>query len=650
MSIAAFAPDTLIPLDYARRGWKVLPLHTSTGDGCSCGRSPCDKTGKHPRTPHGVADASADPGVIRGWAQTWPEANVGIAAGAESSLVVLDIDPRHGGDGSLRELEATYGPLPETVEAVTGGGGRHLYFQHPGGHVPSPIGIRPGIDVRADGTFVVAPPSLHHSGERYEWEVEHHPDDREVAPPPQWLSEIIRNRPAQSTVLPSRIPKGERNATLTSLAGSMRRRGMGQAAIEAALRAENAERCDPPLPDTEVAGIATSVTRYSPERAATSLPTIGSSVGGQVRVLSEANGADLARAAGTEKTLPSLPFLGQQGYFIVNWSHLVAGYPRCGKTELLVRLAREWIGQGRRVLYLSEEPRSLWGARLSRLPGDWSGLTVVFALGADPRDLVARMRTGPEEIVIVDTLRNLLQLRDETDNSEAARVLMPWIVQARESGKTLIVLHHQRKGGGEHGEGIAGGHAFLGTCDIAIEIAYDKAPNRRVVRAHARVIAPGELVYEMDEAGEMRALGDPQDVALAEVRERVVGVLSDQWQKTSDVQDSLEEPRPSPEQVRKALQAAARDGKIERDPDISVGDVRGKTVRWRLAAAQTLVPTTAVVVGSEVPELSPEPVALRPVPLGDDEDDPMLRAARDVLGLTVVETSTETGVLAEAAA
>src|SRR5262245_28545135 len=91
-------------LAYAHRGWSVLPVHTVTNGQCTCGNVTCASPGKHPRTAHGVKDATSDEATIRQWWSQWPKANIGIATGAISGLVVLDIDPRHGGDESLQQL------------------------------------------------------------------------------------------------------------------------------------------------------------------------------------------------------------------------------------------------------------------------------------------------------------------------------------------------------------------------------------------------------------------------------------------------------------------------------------------------------------------------------------------------------------------
>jgi Bifunctional DNA primase/polymerase, N-terminal len=91
---------------------------------------------------------------------------VGIVTGEISNLVVLDFDPQHDGNASIERLERQIAPLPVTVEVTTGGGGRHLYFAHPGGLVRNRAGLAQGVDVRGDGGYIVAPPSVHPSGRR----------------------------------------------------------------------------------------------------------------------------------------------------------------------------------------------------------------------------------------------------------------------------------------------------------------------------------------------------------------------------------------------------------------------------------------------------------------------------------------------------
>lgn len=155
------------------RGWSVIPVRARD-------KRPLIAWQEHQQR-------RADAEQVRAWYAEWPNANLGIVTGAVSGLVVIDVDPKHGGEASLADLERRHGPLPRTVEAVSGGGGRHLYFAHPGGHVTNRAGMAPGIDVRGDGGMIVAPPSVHPSGARYVWKAGRAPDELTLAPLPGWL-------------------------------------------------------------------------------------------------------------------------------------------------------------------------------------------------------------------------------------------------------------------------------------------------------------------------------------------------------------------------------------------------------------------------------------------------------------------------------
>jgi putative DNA primase/helicase len=250
-------------LSYASRGWHVFPCHTPTATGCSCRRD-CGRTGKHPRTKNGLKDATTNETTIRRWWKMWPQANIGIATGAGSGLVVLDNDTYKGGDESLSDLEQSYGPLSETVQQLTGGGGLQYFFAHPGTPVKNGVErLGPGLDIRGDGGYVIAPPSLHASGKRYAWELSHHPDETVLVPLPPWLLALCqaatrRTRPDAGAP----IPHGQRNDTLFKLGASLRARGCTEAVILAALRAMNATQCCPPLDDAEVTTVAASCAQY----------------------------------------------------------------------------------------------------------------------------------------------------------------------------------------------------------------------------------------------------------------------------------------------------------------------------------------------------------------------------------------------------
>ncbi|HVT77852.1 MAG TPA: bifunctional DNA primase/polymerase [Acidimicrobiales bacterium] len=156
---------------YAVRGWPVFPCHTPADlpGACTCRVEGCGSPGKHPRVAGGLNAATVDPAQVDAWWSRWPIANVGIRTGADSGLVVVDVDPDHDGERSLERLAAEHGELPEGRVVRTGSGGRHLYFRHPGGLVRNDAGrkLGPGLDIRGDGGYVIAPPSLHTSGGKY---------------------------------------------------------------------------------------------------------------------------------------------------------------------------------------------------------------------------------------------------------------------------------------------------------------------------------------------------------------------------------------------------------------------------------------------------------------------------------------------------
>src|SRR5215207_9290983 len=227
--------------EYRRRGWSPIPIKRHS---------------KHPNLaelePYLYREATTE--ELNSWA--WP--GVGIVTGSLSGILVLDVDGPEG------QAELKKHGHPVTPMARTASGGMHLYFSHPDQHVRTGIRVAPGLDVKASGGYVVAPPSIGENGKPYEWIVP--PEEAKLAEPPEWLMNILeRERPKGAAPrVGERIRPGKRNETLTSIAGTMRRRGMGEAEILAALEVTNAQRCEPPLEAAEVEKIAASVARYEP--------------------------------------------------------------------------------------------------------------------------------------------------------------------------------------------------------------------------------------------------------------------------------------------------------------------------------------------------------------------------------------------------
>lgn len=243
-------PDILTAaLSYAVHGWAVLPIQP-------CGKPPMGKL-----VPKGLLNATIDPTLLKYWWISEPRANVGIRTGAISGLVVLDIDPRNGGEASLSKWERHWGRMPATLEVLTGGGGRHLFFLHPGGHLSSKP-IVPGLDLKADGGYVVAPPSRHPSGKLYEWKQGAGLEDLVLAPLPQglwrYLSSLTPDCTAARPVSEFRdvamrgIAEGQRNMWVARLVGHLLRKGVDPLVALYLIAAWNQVHNQPPLPRDEV--------------------------------------------------------------------------------------------------------------------------------------------------------------------------------------------------------------------------------------------------------------------------------------------------------------------------------------------------------------------------------------------------------------
>jgi hypothetical protein len=212
-------PQLQFALHYARMGWSVVPAHRAIKqqDGstiCTCREGPaCISKGKHPAigwTEYQKRCASEH--EIRNWFTGYfAEYGIGIITGAVSGFFVVDVDTGPGKPGldNISDLQFINGDLPHTVEARTGGGGRHILLRHPGPEVwiaTNKNTPAPGVDIRGDGGFIVAAPSLHESGRFYLWDEHHHPKNTPIADAPEWLIEMVRGVPADGAASGPRAP------------------------------------------------------------------------------------------------------------------------------------------------------------------------------------------------------------------------------------------------------------------------------------------------------------------------------------------------------------------------------------------------------------------------------------------------------------
>jgi putative DNA primase/helicase len=267
-------------IEYAKRGFRVFPLHSVRDGVCTCqdwrdknDKGPCPTPGKHPRFRNWQERATCDPLAIEEFWWNHKGSNVGIATGAASGVLVLDVDPKNGGDDSIDTLVSKHGRLPDTLQAITGSGGKHFYFAHPGKLVKNGVSLLPGLDIRGDGGLVVAPPSVHVSGREYAWDGLDEFADMPILPATPWLLELINGKPANGVKtrfeLPQEIAEGARNETLHKYACLLRGKGSGldPSEILEAVLAVNRSRCKPPLDEGEVQALVESACRHQKGRS-----------------------------------------------------------------------------------------------------------------------------------------------------------------------------------------------------------------------------------------------------------------------------------------------------------------------------------------------------------------------------------------------
>ena len=233
-------------LHYAEMGLAVFPLVCRD---------------KVPAVVGGCKVATTERTTIERWWDKNPQYNIGIATGNKSSgLVVidLDVDKNKGIDGYdvLRDWQNKHGKLPETWQSITGRGGYHYFYKDAIVH-SNRVGLYEGVDIRGEGGYIVAPPSVHPNGNIYEWE--QGPEEYEIAQVDNIVNDFLKGEKQRrdsehktNFKVPELIPEGKRVDTIVRLIASLRTKGLDDDAIKAAVRVENEKRCNPPLKEKEL--------------------------------------------------------------------------------------------------------------------------------------------------------------------------------------------------------------------------------------------------------------------------------------------------------------------------------------------------------------------------------------------------------------
>lgn len=499
-------------LGYAKRGWRVFPVR-----------------GKLPLVNHWDKVATTDEKQITEWFEdpNWefdsPEQahyeEIGIGLVTGSGLVVLDVDASHGGLESMGQLFSEYeGKLGDTPVVRTGGGGLHFYFSTEvklGNKDQRGTG-RAGIDVRGDGGFVVAPPSIHASGNRYAWE-DSSPTDELF----QWPFDLHKAESSPAPGLPENgkgVAPGSRNSVLMSLAGTMRRRGMSQLAIRMGLMAEQST-WDYPLPEAEVIAIAKSAMRYTPENPATSIELETMAVTASQFLHEEVEAPtwliDNVWAASAIGFVIGPPKVFKS-FFALEMAHAVAnGKPFLGVYN---------VPQPRTVLLIQEESgRAAFKERVRRVSLAYGESTNLFLISNRPFNLEEKM--GYERLkmeiakvrpalLILDPLSSFVR-GNQNDAQNMGNFIRSLMDLRNEFDMSVAIVHHAKKSDPKQ---FRGSSALYASSEVTIRMfRFDEAVARSRVQFELKdAESPDPIDVQFQQAsGTLAAVTQTQLLAMA---------------------------------------------------------------------------------------------------------------------------------------
>lgn len=471
-------------LKYAGMGLAVFPLGYKK---------------KTPATTDGFKSATTDKEQIKNWWGKSPgdKNNIGIATGAISgNLVVIDIDKdeQKGKDGFkfFTEWLDEYGALPKTATAATGRGGMHLLFRSEQPE-KSRAGIYPSIDIRAEGGYIVAPPSVHPNGETYKWSSD--PVISGIAKADNLVTAFLHpleDIEKKAFQIEGEIIEGERNHTLFKAACSMRDKGFNEQAIYSAIMAENQSKCVPPLDDREVQTLVKSALKYEPEHRYNV-----TTKNGVIKPVKKSAGEpkQLFKWASDVKAEP-VKWLWYP-YFVDENINIFGGETGTGKTwnlcAIVAAITTDCQPKGMpgivekqgNVLYLGgEDGNSGIRARLEAVGADLSKVALVEkSLDCTGNDFTELTKEVKPALVIIDPLMSFVGSDVNINDYIGARQVSDHLREVAREYKTsiIMVVHPPKKGDYKLLYRFTGSGAFVDATRTATYIGYHPTdPNRRV--------------------------------------------------------------------------------------------------------------------------------------------------------------------------
>ena len=550
-------------LAYRRRGFSVIPI------------KPKDKTPLIAWEPYQTEVASES--TIKHWFESFANANIGLVTGAISDCVVIDPDSEEA-KNKLKELLPNY-DLSKVPRSHTGKGW-HLFFKHPGVGIPNRTGVLPNVDVRGDGGYVVAPPSIHPNGKEYKWEV---PLNGPLPELPVELFKLI-SAPAGNTESGYRerfdtagalagVPEGQRDATVFKLACKLRNADVPRDMAEG-LVIEAARNCQPPFSERAALDkVARAYQKYEP-RDQQPRPK-------QAEIWPELLSAkDLLQLPPDptrwiwDRTLPA------------GGASILVAKPKIGKTHLAVNLS---IAVARGIPFLGRDTQQCGVVYLS-LDASLPEITETFLsfglketdpvylhAGAAPSEalkwVMQRVNEKSARFVVVDTLQRLFRFQNVNDYSEVTNALEPLLEGARQQNCHVLFTHHAKKDAGDDLDSAIGSTAIRGLAYTYLHMKRLPNSERRILRSDQR---GGKNISEtaigFDRAtGWLEIQGTMEEAEIKETEPKILEFLQSQDTGVTE-KDILRAVNVRAMIVSKALRQLFRNNHVERSGKGKKGD------------------------------------------------------------------------------
>lgn len=484
---------------------------------------------------------------VRDWLER-EDINIGVLTGRKSGLIVVDVDVKNNGITTLQELEAKYGKMPLTLTVTTGTGGKHYYFKYPdmpeGQTIQNKVGIFKGIDIRADGGQVVAPPSINEQGKPYVWDnKEMFKSSEPLATIPQWLLDVILGNDKTVNSISnidgddSIIPAGQRNDRVFRKACELRARGVKQNDILSMLKGFNSEKCKPPLNYYELKNIVNSAYKYDvPEDDIQSFNLT------PLNKLLEEPEEPISYLVGN-----MLPVKGLS---------VLAGKPKSGKTTL-VRNLIYCIAEGRpfldrevkqgKVIYLALEEKRSEVKRHFELMQVCNNLeNIHIHVASAPQNALQELENVIKDLspllVIIDPLFHFINVRDGNDYALVTKAFRPLVKLAREANAHILLVHHSGKGERSGAESILGSTAIFGNVDTAMILR--KTENYRTILTDQRYgINLEESVLNFNPQTKFMTLtGTREDADIQKIEQSILEYINAQTEPVTEkeIKESVE--------------------------------------------------------------------------------------------------------------